>query len=345
MPNFLTVPKVGVDISDKSIRFAQLKPSESGYRLGHFGARLIDQGIVERGKIVNPEALTGLLRELKKTCGFSEVRVSLPEEQGYLFQVRVPRMKKSELRGSVELHLEESVPVKAEDAVFDYEILSETSDGYVLQVALVPKEVVDAYAQVFLSAGLTPVLFESEAQSVCRTVVRRGDTGSYMVIDFGSTRTGISIAVGGLVVFTSTIEIGGAYLTELIAKSYNVPLEKAEIMKREQGLSQTRDNAELFSKLIGTVAVLKDEINRHYLYWENHPIEGLAHQHIEKLILCGGESNLIGLLDYLRTAMRMRVEFGNVWKNVASFEEFVPPIEFRNSLAYATSLGLSLADL
>ena len=60
--------------------------------------------------------------------------------------------------------------------------------------------------------------FEVEPESIARSVVPAGDRGTYMVMDFGRTRTGIFIVSGGAVSFTSTVSVGGYSLTRAIAK-------------------------------------------------------------------------------------------------------------------------------
>ena len=63
---------------------------------------------------------------------------------------------------------------------------------------------------------------------------------------------------------------------------------------------------------------------------------------ISKIILCGGESTLAGLPEFLSYELKMKVELGNPWVNAVSFEDYIPEIERRDSLAYSTVIGLAL---
>jgi len=40
--------------------------------------------------------------------------------------------------------------------------------------------------------------------------------------------------------------------------------------------------------------------------------------------------------------LQSKVEVGNVWRNTFSFEEYIPPILFDESLDYAAAVGLAL---
>ena len=133
-------------------------------------------------------------------------------------------------------------------------------------------------------------------------------------------------------------------LTETLAKHFNVPMEEAEKMKREFGLR--RDGPQdLFSLLLNNVAVLRDEINRHFIYWHTHPDDtGSTRPPIEEIVLIGGDSNLSGLSDYLSASLRVKTVDGNVWTNVRFPSGSVPDLSKKDSLGYATAIGLSLHE-
>ena len=58
--------------------------------------------------------------------------------------------------------------------------------------------------------------------------------------------------------------------------------------------------------------------------------------------LGGGDSNLTGFAEYLATGLMAPVELANVMVNVNSLDRYVPEINFRDSLSYATAMGLAL---
>lgn len=347
-PSYLRMPSVGLDISDKSIRFLGLREKRGALVVDRYAEDSLEPGIVEQGKIKDARRMREVLSAFREKHGLEFVRVSLPEEQAYLFRMDLPLIKKKDLRESVLLQLEEHVPLKATEAVFDYEIVTERADGFGLQVSVIPQGLAKSYADLFIESGLTPMSFEIEAQAIARAVVARGDKGTYMVVDFGKTRTGVSVVSDGVVAFTSTIEIGGSLITEAIAKELSLSYEEADALKRERGLLHDHHNKEakeIFSAIISTVATLRDDINKHYIYWHTHQEEqAFEHRQIEKLILCGGDSNLKGLADYLASSMRVKVELADVWANMAMPAGYLPEITFSNSLTYATAIGLVLAD-
>ncbi len=114
-------------------------------------------------------------------------------------------------------------------------------------------------------------------------------------------------------------------------------------MKKNYGLERNTPNKELFSVLLNSVSVLRDEIEKHFLYWHTHKDEeGQSNPPIKKVILCGGDSNLIGLAEYLSVSMKTKVEMANVWINIINTTEYVPEMNFKSALSFAATLGLAL---
>ena len=345
IPKFLTMSSVGFDISDHSIKFVELKKTSKGLFLGKFGKQKIPKGVLELGKIKDTKKLIKILNDLRHKYNLNLIRVSLPEEQVYIFNIILPKIKNKEIRNTIELQLEDHIPISANESVFDYNIISEQDDKYNIQVVVLSREVIESYLDIFKQSGLTPVSFELEAQASSRAVIPEGDQGTYMIVDFGDTLTGVSVVSQGIVSFNSTIDIGGSLLTEMVQKGLKIDFDEAEKLKKKYGLKKNLDNKELFPILLSSVSVLRDEINKHYVYWHTHKDEnGKDKKKIDKIILCGGNSNLIGLSDYLSTSIRTSVRIADVWININSFSNDIPEITFNDSLGYATAIGLSLGN-
>ncbi|MFA5778055.1 MAG: pilus assembly protein PilM [Candidatus Paceibacterota bacterium] len=338
-------PSFGLDISDESLKFVELVTTKNGIRTGRYGERKIPVGIIESGKIKNPAKLKEVLLSLRKEEGMKFVRVSLPEEQVYLFALRLEKAGLKNLREGIELALEEHIPISAQDAIFDYDLINEDAQSLEVQVAAIPKNVIENYLSVFRDSLMSVQSLELEAQAISRAVIKKNDLETYMIVDFGQTRTGIFIISRGVVVFTSTLDVGGALLNNMIQKNFNISFEEAEKMKRQYGLQRNVENKEIFAVLLNSVSILRDEIDKHYLYWHTHKNEeGKNYPPIKKIILCGGDSNLIGLSEYLSVSMKSKVEMANVWINITETEKSVPEISFDQSLAFASALGLALGD-
>jgi type IV pilus assembly protein PilM len=341
-PAYLAMNSFSVDISDKSIKYGELIATSSGLLLGKYGKEKMPEGVVVSGRVEKEDELVIILNKIKEKEGLRFIRVSLPEEQTYLFTLSLPKVNEENIKDMILLQIEEHIPLKAPDIIFDYEIISDDNQNILIEVVAVAGATMEGYLSVFEKAGLVPISFEPEAQAIARAVIPLEDNNPVMVVDFGETKTGVSISSNGRVFLTTTLSIGGSDLTNMIAKNFSIPFESAEKMKHEYGFDKLSGSQDVFPAILNGISVLRDELNKQYIYWETHNDNNKNHSQINHIILCGGDANLVGLSDYLELSMKIKIENANVWTNVLDTTKFVPDMSFKESLGYATVIGLAL---
>jgi type IV pilus assembly protein PilM len=344
-PTYLEMPSFGLDISDDSIKYMELISTKDGIRTRRYGEKKIPNGIVELGRIVDKEKLQAIILELKKEENIKDVRVSILENQIYLFKLKLEKESISSIKESIEFVLEEHIPIPAAETIFDYDIIEETKDQLIIQVGAIQINIIEDYLSVFENCDINVHSFELEAEAIARAVIKKGDNDTYMIIDFGEKRTGIFIVSNGIVMFTSTIDFGGVTFSEMIQKNLNISFDEAEKIKITYGLQRNLENKEVFPILLNGASILRDEIQKHFVYWHTHEDEdGLRNPDIKKILLCGGNSSIIGLADYFAVSMKTEVEIANVWNNICDLQQSVPSIPSKQALSFATAIGLSLRD-
>lgn len=344
-PSYLRIPSVGVDISDRTVKYVELEKKSRGLCVKKFGKKIIERGAVEGGEIKNPDKLIETLSLLKKEVGNKYVVVSLPEEKAFVKTVTLPFMPVQKIKSALELQMEELVPFSPKEIVFDFEVISSSPGGETkVFLNVFPEKISASYAEVFEQAGLSPVVFELENQSVFRCLVPRGEQKTIMIIDFGKTRTSLSIGSGGTVKFGLTIPVAGEEIDKILAKEFKISIFEAEGLKKQQDIARG-SNAKVINSIVSMLSVIKDEIAKFHDYWSGHFSDyGSGNGDISKIILCGGDSNLFGLPEYLSSTLNTQVELGNPWANSASFEDYIPEIEKKESLSYTTAIGLALRN-
>lgn len=343
-PRYLQMPAVGVDISDRSLKFAEVLEERGELRLGRFGKRTLPEGLIQSGEIKDKEKLAEFIRTNFQGMQGSFVVLALPEEKAYVSLVTLPKLAEGDIKEALDLQLEEYIPLSSAQAVFDYEIVSgEGEDHSDVVVVAFGRRLVEDYLEVVKAGGLSPLVFEMEAEALLRAVLPRRASGTSMIIDFGRTRTSFIIAHEGITRFTSTVGVAGEGLDRAIQRALKVEAVDAERMKKERGLVRTEKNEAVFNAILPTVSAIKDEVLRHMAYWNNHA----EHVHkgkgeIERLYLAGGDSNLFGLPDYLSYELKIPTRLASPWVNITDFERYVPEITYNESLSYATAIGLAL---
>lgn len=340
-PRFLEMPSVGVDMSDRNIRFVELKRNGALFKLGIFGEERIPNDVLEEGYIKDKPKLTEALSNIQKRHKLHFIKASLPEEKSYLFRTEVPLMDEADIRGALQFKIEENVPVSLADAVYDYRIIKKPEAGdktIRVSVTVIHMKVVEHYLEVFRAANLVPIEFQVESQAIANAAVPFGAEGTYILIAMRGARTILSIVSEGAVQFTSTLHIGGDSIAASISKNLNVDQSQAE--KIRQG-KEVRESNEMFMSLVSAATALRDEVQKLIAYWDGHSYEHGQKAGIDKIVISGSDA-LLGLDDYLSRSLDLKIRVANPWINILEIKNDIPPLTLREALDYMPALGLAL---
>lgn len=348
-PQVLVPHSVGFDISDGSIKWLGLTPTnQTYYKVATSGIKLLSPGIVTGGVVRDTFALGAALAEVRKELGgVVYAHAALPEEVAYVFSMNVPsKTSREQIQKLIEFEFEGRVPIPPNAAIYDFDVIQDDSTkGMEIGIAAFPKEVAEAYAAAFETANIGLLSLELEARSIARAVSdNSAQEPITLLVDFGVTRTGFALLKQSVPIFTSTVEVGGQTITRAAIEKLSLSEEEAEKFKNEEGLiSKRREAAPAIETMTKAVTVLSEEIMRHFHYWDTRRDEhGNRVTPVQRVILVGGSANLAGLAEFIARKVQVPVERGDIWHNICSFDDYVPPIDNRTSLQYATAAGLAL---
>lgn len=346
-PKFLEMHSVGLSFSERAIRVVEIVKKNHRYELGRFGERLIPAGMIEGGYVHDKKEVSKILTSLKDELHLEFVRIVLPDEKAYLFKTEVPKISENDLRQAVEFRLEENVPLKASEAVFDFSLIpgNPSRDHNDVSVTVLPSKVVHTYLEIANLAGLKPTLCSIETDALCRAVVPEGDLDVFMIVNISENKTGLSIVNRGVAQVNITIPVGSDAITSAVGKHYSVSPEEAKKIKERYGFSKNHQNIELFLAITNTISAIKDEVNKMDEYWQSHRNpKNSDERKIRQVILCGKDANLSGLDEYLASALKTEVKVASVWQNIFSLENYIPKLSFLDALDYASAIGISRPD-
>ena len=344
IPRCLNVEGVGVDLSEVSLRFVKLVSKNGDFELLEFGEYPLPAGTISLGQIKKPDELKGILLRFKKEHDIDFVHASLPESLAYIAEMEISAVKNSEIYESIELQLEEYIPIKVSDAVFDYDVVKgKNKQGNItVVVSAVPKEAVVSYADVFASAEINLLSLETDSSALSRSVIPSGSLETSMILDLGRIKTGVYVISQGVVFFASDIDIGEKNILSALKKELNVTEDDAKEILRKLHTNE-EPSEKVFKILSRILEELKEEVNKHFIYWHTRRDKnGMKKESIDRIVLCGSGSSLFGLPEFFSEALKTPAETANVWRNVFSFEKEIPKISFQDSLLYSTAIGLSL---
>ncbi|MEK9151163.1 MAG: type IV pilus assembly protein PilM [Patescibacteria group bacterium] len=341
----------GLDLSDLSMKAVWLD------RVGHhdsimsFGSVPLPIGSVVDGEIMHPEAVEDAVKNLLEKSGPKKLKTrkvmcSLPETKAFLRIISLPVMEEDEVREAIKWEIEANIPLTLDQVYYDWQTLDlnlarEKGKMSVLVVA-VARSVVDQFQTVLAAAGLEVVGLETESIAQARSLLpEKNEERTTLIVDIGDRRTSFLIAIGSTPCFTSSVPLSSQMITDAIAKSLHLSFEEAESIKIKQGLGSLALKSPVLKAALPVLENIAVEIEKSTDFYLNN----LRYSdNIDAIVLCGGGSNMQGLLPYMARRLGRPIEFGNPWVNMQLGKQ-LPIIDRNHSVQYSTAIGLALRGL
>ncbi len=160
------------------------------------------------------------------------------------------------------------------------------------------------------------------------------DNSVSMICNIGDTVSSVMVVKDGIPVINRSIDFGGSKITENISKTLNIDEKQAEQFKKDQGLSGDLEDG--ISKIIAdSLQYIVDEIKYALNIFQNQSSDV-----VEKIILTGGSSQLIGLSKFISDKFNKRTFLGNPWARVDYPEELFPILQ-EIGPKFSVSIGLA----
>jgi type IV pilus assembly protein PilM len=343
-PAYLMLPTTGIDISSSAVKIVQFNETRHGLELGASAEERLPAGAIENGEIMDERPVVEALQSLKKKFSIERANITLPEARGYLFETEVIGKNKKEWRIETERKLDELVPLPVQDVLFDIAPLGMQGDMHHIIGVGYARSVVEKTLSLFEQVGITVRAVESETSALPRALLLHESTDTVLIIDIGKTTTKLLITSNRLPRLATTLDIGGHPLTLAVQKYFGVTEEDAKKIKAEQGLHVGEESKEFLQAMLSTLSVIRDEIVRRLQYWQARSEGASFHDPVSRVLLVGGNATLRGLPEYLQASLKIPVELGDVFCNLASKDEWLPEMDYTESLAYGTAIGLTLRE-
>jgi type IV pilus assembly protein PilM len=345
---------LGVDIGSSSLKVVQLRKEKGQAILETYGELALGPyGGSEVGQATNlsaeqiTETLKDLLRESKVStmnCG-----VSIPYARSLLTLVNLPyREDPKEQKTVIELEARKYIPVPTSEVQLDWFVVPKAEPGQfeekdvrhptvenieVLLVAVHNDELA-LLQKIVDGAGLKASFYEIEIFSTIRAAVEE-PVKPVLVIDVGAASTKTYVVEHGVVALSHAITAGSQDITRAIAISNNVPIARAEILKKEQGFSGagTGGSPELvFSRIFA-------EARRVLMQYET------AHKKsVTSIVFTGGGGVTKELGIYAKNFFSIDVHVADPFSKTTA-PAFMRPVLQEIGPEFAVAVGLALRKL
>jgi type IV pilus assembly protein PilM len=344
---------LGVDIGSSSLKVVQLR-KEGGkailetygeLALGPYGGGEVGQATNLSSEQIS-DTLKDLLREAKvttSTCG-----VSIPFARSFLTLVNLPyAADKKEQKTIIELEARKYIPIPTSEVQLDWFIvpdqnpakpskIGESDRGKTVEVLLVAvhNDELSVLQKTIAEAGLAASFYEIEIFSTIRATVDE-PIKPVMVLDVGAASTKTYVIEHGIVALSHSISMGSQEITRAIAVSGNLPIARAEQLKKEKGLTEPMSFTSpevVFSRIFA-------EARRVLIQYET------AHKKsITQIVLTGGGGITKELGAYAKKTFSIDVRVANPFMKTEA-PAFMRPVLEEIGPGFAVAVGLALRKL
>jgi len=302
------------------VRAAELSVARGTVTLERFGQVALPPGAVRDGEVADPDSVAEAIKRLWSSGKFSTKRVTLgvANQRVIVRQVDLPWMPLDELRRSLGMLVQDVLPIPVEQAILDFHPVEEfvsDSGARTLRVLLVAaaREMVLSSLNAVEKAGLTLTQVDLTPFAVLRALVdvdhlSLGEQQTEALVDVGARVTNIIVHQNGVPRFVRILMMGGEHLTEAVAERLGVPLEQAETVKQQLGMSPVAGalpSEHPGARVLESAAsALVEEIRGSLDYYLAQP----AAVPLGRLRVSGGGARLTNFSDRLAAGCRLPVD-------------------------------------
>ncbi len=352
---------MGIDIGSSAIKVVQLKKQNGKAILETYGAiSLGPYGSTDIGAITNLKT-DDIIRALLDVMKESNVTtrsgiIAIPSSSSLIFTLGLPdKITEDKLASVVPIEARKYIPVPIAEVSLDWFILpkeTESSENNMMNQAATPKtpelktevlvvaihnDILTRYQEILKKTELQSDSFEMEIFSNIRSSFSH-DLVPVLLMDFGASKTKLSVIEEGVVHVFHVVNRGGADITKNIASSLGVTFKDAEKLKRDVGLDMN-SNPEVADIIRLSIDYILSDTNSVVLAYQKK-----YNKNISKVILTGGGSLVKGLLERATSNFHTEVVYSNPFSKTEA-PAFLEPILEISGPEFSVAVGLALRQL
>ena len=355
---------IGIDIGSSAIKVVEIKRKGGRAILETYGEiALGPYAGLDAGQVTNlsVEKAAEALKEVLKQSGIGNTSpaLSISIQSSLIFTIELPvKVTESEMAAIIPTEARKYIPVPITEVSIDYFLLPQKESSFeemdvgannsdlsqkqiekknVLVVAT-QNDAISKYRSIISQCQLTASFFEIEIFSSIRANFEH-ELSPVLLMDFGASRTKLSIVEFGMVKSYHTIDRGGADISQSVSQSLSISFSEAEKMKKEFGLFGNPTEKSLTDIIKVHIDYIFSETNNALLGYEKR-----YNRTVSKVIFSGGGSLLKGLKEVAANNFRAEIEIGHPFSKVNA-PAFLEKVLETMGPEFAVALGLALRKL
>jgi type IV pilus assembly protein PilM len=265
------------------------------------------------------------------------VGVSVSGVSSFARFIKLPPVEPKKIPEIVRFEAIQQIPFPLDDVEWSYQLF-QTPESPDVEVGIfaMRRELINAHIKQFTDVDLNVQVVQMNPLAVYNAMYHDNRLqGTTMIIDLGAENTDLIIA-DGETIWLRSIPIGGNNFTEVLVKSFKLPFNKAEDLKRNANTSKYA--RQIFQAMRPVFADLVAEIQRSIGFYSSVHRDS----RIKKVVALGGAFRLAGLQKYLQQNLQLEVEKLNDIAAGAPADAKLATTFNQNLLSLVSAYGLAI---
>ncbi len=182
--------------------------------------------------------VAGVLRDWAASASLAGARVvcAIPGERVARRRMRLPFRDRRRIAQAVPFEVESETPFELEDVFVDWELVGGGGGAAEIVATVTPRREVALRLLALHQCGVTPRVLEVEGLVLANLAEWIPLPGTRLLVDVGHRKTTLCLTIDGAPRFARTLPIGGAHLSEALARERGISFEEAERSKLRDGV-------------------------------------------------------------------------------------------------------------
>lgn len=281
---------LGLDLGSHSLKAVELRQTLRGFEA--VALRILPRTAEEA-------PLGELLRHFIRMHRLSTEHVvcALPGDRLSSRRLSFPFRDRKKLTRAVPFAVEGDSLFDLEQVLVDWEIVGSERSRADVVATIATRSDVSQLLETLKEADCEPRTIEAEGLVLSNLSPLFDLSGTRLLVDLGHLKTTCCLVAEGRPVSARTFSVGGAALTQALARDRSLRLEEAEQAKCEAGVFG-RTLSEITPEAASVLDRIAREIIRTLGSWET-PIGSLDSGPVSEIVLCGGGAELDRIDEFL----------------------------------------------
>ncbi len=302
---------IGLDIGSYSIKVVEIHNTFNSYEIVNFYENVIPYFEEADADSIIPASMGQLFRE--NNLQADRIITAMP---GQYISSRIMSFNFSDPRkieNAVLAEVEDVVPYNLEDMIVDHQVIGQIGGQTIAMVVMTRKEFMRSFLEHLQYINIDPKLVDVDSLAFYNLnpylQMEPGECAA--IVDVGHEKTSVCIVQNDVLRMFRSINLGGRYLTEFLARDLEVGFNEAQRIKHQ--ISKILYNEDVGEEMsseermishrmtLACNAMVKELGRTFYSFkkWEKTPIS--------KIFLSGGTSKIINLDNYLSEQLEIKV--------------------------------------